>query len=209
LANHGYINRSGRRITLWASTKAIMDCYNFNFAMALILSLAGIYTGTVVGWNPFWFNLDQLNWHSTVSVEHDASLSRLDYKDGDNNTANPKHIEEMITFASSSDGLSPQDFAAYRVYREKPYPHSELPGLVGTSLRCGEVGLIIGALGRGDFEVLGRRINMEWARSFFGYGKLPDDWIRQSRTITPAQVSETTNAVAKRMEEIREIEKKK
>ena len=51
-----------------------MDCYNFDFAMAFVLSLAGIYTGTVVGWNPFWFNLDQLNWHSSVSVEHDASL---------------------------------------------------------------------------------------------------------------------------------------
>jgi hypothetical protein len=83
--------------------------------------------------------------------------ARLDYKDGDNNTANPKHIEELVTFASSSDGLSPQDFAAYRVFREKPYPHSELPGFVGTRLRCGEVGLIIGALGRGDFQVLGVR----------------------------------------------------
>lgn len=83
--------------------------------------------------------------------------ARLDHQDGDNNTANPKHIEELVSYASSSDGLSPQDFAAYRVYRERPYPHSELPGFVGTRLRCGEVGLIIGALGRGDFEVLGVR----------------------------------------------------
>jgi len=54
-----------------------------------------------------------------------------------------------------------------------------------------------------------RRINIEWIRSFFSYGKLPDDWVRQSRTISPAQVGETTNAVIKRMEEIRESEKKK
>ena len=63
----------------------------------------------------------------------------------------------MIEFASTRDGLSPQDFAAYRVSLEKPYPHSEWPGWVGTKLRCGEVGLIIGALGRGDYDVLGVR----------------------------------------------------
>jgi hypothetical protein len=54
-----------------------------------------------------------------------------------------------------------------------------------------------------------RRINIEWIRSFFTYGKLPDDWVRQSRVITPKQVSQTTEAVIKRMDEIREAEKKK
>jgi hypothetical protein len=186
-----------------------MDCYNFNFAMAFTLGLAGIYTSTAVGFNPFWFHLDQLNWHSTVSVEHDASLSRLDLKDGDNHSPSLKHIEQLVKFAGTADGLSHQDFAAYRVFLEQPYPHSEWPGWVGTRLRCGEIGLIIGALGRGDFEVLGRRINTDWARSLFTYGKLPDDWVRQSRVITPQQVSDTTNAVIKRMEEIREADKKK
>lgn len=51
-----------------------MDCYNFDFPMAFVLGLAGIYTSTAVGFNPLWFHLDQLDWHSTVSVEHDASL---------------------------------------------------------------------------------------------------------------------------------------
>jgi hypothetical protein len=157
-----------------------MDCYNFNFAMAFTLGLAGIYTSTAVGFNPFWFHLDQLNWHSTVSVEHDASLcalflsfaptkfffshlsflkytARLDLKDGDNHSPSLKHIEQLVKFAGTADGLSHQDFAAYRVFLEQPYPHSEWPGWVGTRLRCGEIGLIIGALGRGDFEVLGVR----------------------------------------------------
>jgi hypothetical protein len=63
----------------------------------------------------------------------------------------------MIKFAGTPDGLSPQDFAAYRVFLEKPYPHSEWPGWLGTKLRGGKVGLITGALGRGDFDVLGVR----------------------------------------------------
>lgn len=56
---------------------------------------------------------------------------------------------------------------------------------------------------------LQRRINTEWIRSFFTYGKLPDDSVRQSRVITPKQVGQTTNTVIKHMEEIREAEKKK
>ena len=82
-------------------------------------------------------------------------IARLDYKDGDNHTPNLKHITDMISYAGTNAGLSPQDFAAYRVFRENPYPHSELPGFVGTRLRCGEIGLIMGALGRGDFEITG------------------------------------------------------
>lgn len=51
-----------------------MECYNFEFPLALLLASAGAYTGVAVGWNPAWFNLDQLSWHSTISVEHDQSL---------------------------------------------------------------------------------------------------------------------------------------
>jgi len=51
-----------------------MEAFNFNFGIALIVALTGIYTSTLSGWNPFWFSLDQLKWHSKVSIERDASL---------------------------------------------------------------------------------------------------------------------------------------
>jgi len=207
LANHGYINRSGKRITLWAVVKAIMECFNFNFGIALIVGLTGIYTGTLVGWNPLWFSLDQLKWHSKISIERDASLSRLDYKDGDNYTPNPKRIEEMISFAGSPHGLGVHDFSAYRVFREKPYPQSELPGVIEKRVRCVQVALAMTAAGRGDLEVLGRSLNTGWIKSFFANEKLPDDWSRQSKAITFGQVAEVTETVIKQMKEIREGEK--
>lgn len=51
-----------------------MEVYHYNLVAALIVSLTGIYTSTLVGWNPFWFSLDQLKWHSAISIERDASL---------------------------------------------------------------------------------------------------------------------------------------
>jgi len=208
LANHGYINRSGKHITLWAAVKALMEAFNFNFGIALIVGLTGIYTSTLVGWNPFWFSLDQLKWHSKVSIERDASLSRLDYKDGDNYSPNPKHIEEMISYAGAPHGLNVQDFSAYRVFREKPYPQSELPGFIERRVRCVQVALALTSTGRGDVEVIGRRINTEWIKSFFAHEKLPDDWTRQAKAVTLGQVGEITETVIKRMKEIREGEKK-
>jgi len=209
MANHGYVNRSGRGITLWSVTKAMMDCYNYDFPLALFVASAGIYTSTAVSWNPLWFSLDELKWHGPISVEHDASLSRLNAAEGDAFSPNSKLIDTIVAYASSPDGLSPEDFAAYRVLREKGYPVHELPGWLGTALRCGEVGLIMGGLGRGDFEVLGRRIHPEWVKSFFGHAKLPDDWVRQQRPVTLKQVSDTTEAVKARMAAIREAEKTK
>jgi hypothetical protein len=209
MANHGYINRSGRYVTLWSVTKAMMDCYNFEFPLALFVASAGVYTSAAVGFNPFWFSLDQLKWHGPISVEHDASLSRLDHAEGDSLNANPKLIDTMVSYAGNPDGLSPEDFAAYRILRERGYPVDQLPGTIATALRCGEVGLIMGALGRGDFEVLGRRIHPEWIRSFFSHSKLPEDWVKQQRPVSLAQVSETTECVKARMTAIREAEKTK
>lgn len=52
----------------------MMDCYNFDTSLALFVAAAGPYTSLLRSLNPFWFSLDQLNWHGTISVEHDASL---------------------------------------------------------------------------------------------------------------------------------------
>lgn len=51
-----------------------MDCYNFEFPLALFLGSSAVYTSSAVAFNPFWFSLDVFNWHGPISVEHDASL---------------------------------------------------------------------------------------------------------------------------------------
>lgn len=155
--------------------------------LALFVASAGIYTSIFTAWNPLWFNLDELNVHCAISVEHDASLSeffaftfpaflpdsslrraslfshspmltaRDDKSSGDNNTPDPKLISTLLTYASNPEGLSASDFAAYRVLREKGYPPEAAPGTIADGLRTGEIGLIIPAIGRGDFDVLGVR----------------------------------------------------
>jgi hypothetical protein len=180
-----------------------MEAFNYNFVAALIVTLTGIYTGTLVGWNPLWFNLDQLKWHSKISIERDASLSRLDYKDGNNYSPNPKHIEEMISFATSPSGLGVHDFSAYRVFREKAYPQSDWPGFIERRVRCVQIALAMTAAGQGDPEVLGRHLSTGWIKSFFANEKLPDDWTRQSKAVTFGQIAEVTETVIKQMKEIR------
>lgn len=65
------------------------------------------------------------------------TLARADIADGDNNSPSPKHISDMMTYATSPDGLSPEDFAKYRVYLESGTPHDLLPGPIASALRCG------------------------------------------------------------------------
>lgn len=83
------------------------------------------------------------------------SLARDDNSSGDNKTPDPKLIEKLLTYASDAEGLNALDFAAYRVLREQGYPPEAAPGTIADGLRTGEIGLIIPAIGRGDFEVLG------------------------------------------------------
>jgi hypothetical protein len=92
--------------------------------------------------------------------------AREDISSGDNITPDPKLISSLLTFASAPEGLSPLDFAAYRVYREKGYPADQAPGAIGDALRTGEIGLIIPAIGRGDFDVLGVSFPSPFLSSF-------------------------------------------
>jgi len=196
MANHGYIRRDGRYITLWAATRAMMECYNFTFALALFVASAGIWTSLFTHLNFWWFDLGELQTHNNVSIEHDASLTRSDIKTGDNWHPSPQLISQMLSTSSSSDGsLSVRDYANYRVQREKtlPAPFSTPRDFLAT----GEVGLIIPAIGRGSDNVLDRKINADWATSFFENAKLPDNWIRSPIPISLGDV----NNIRKKMQE--------
>jgi len=187
----------------------MMECYNFEFSLALFVASAGIYTSILTSWNPVWFSLDQLNKHFHISIEHDASLTRNDIITGDNTTPDPKLIENLVTYASSPEGLSPKDFAAFRVHRESGYPVDQLPGTIGDTLRTGEIGLIIPSIGRGSFNAVDRRIHPEWAKSFFTLAKLPDDWVKQQVPVAITDVGAVRKVVQERMTAIRAQSKAK
>ncbi|KAF8317714.1 hypothetical protein DL93DRAFT_2076858 [Clavulina sp. PMI_390] len=153
MANHVscYSRRDGRYITLWAATRGMMECYNFDFSLALFVASAGIYTSLFTHSNFLWFDLGELQTHNGFSIEHDASLTRPDIKTGDNWHPDLSLVREMLSMSSSSNGaLSLEDYARYRVLREKsiPEPFTGARSFLAT----GEVGLILPAIGRDSEE---------------------------------------------------------
>ncbi|KAJ7275950.1 Cloroperoxidase, partial [Mycena rebaudengoi] len=78
LANHGYLPRDGKKISIPMILKAASE--GFNMAPELILSAAKL--GLLSGPEPTTLNLDALKLHNLL--ESDASLSRGDFALGDN-----------------------------------------------------------------------------------------------------------------------------
>jgi hypothetical protein len=86
MANHGYLPRDGRDISLENLHGAILGAYNYHpatldsaFQMAVDFNLSS--TG-----NASTFHLSDLNKHG--AIEHDGSLSRSDFDLGDNHSFN-------------------------------------------------------------------------------------------------------------------------
>jgi len=209
LANHGYIRRDGKRITWWGATKGIREVYHFSYFVSGLLAAAGIWTSLYLAWNPFYFDLKQLRVHSSVLVEHDASLSRQDYP-ADNWNPDPSLVQALIGQSSSPAGVNYQDFARHRISQEAKLSYTlSYPRSV---LATGEVGLLLPSLGRGDSSTtppLQNRIKAAWAKSFFQDERLPDDWTRPKDEIPFKVVNDIAGAVRNEIQKYRESGKSK
>nr|7ZNM_A Chain A, Artificial Unspecific Peroxygenase [Marasmius rotula]7ZNM_B Chain B, Artificial Unspecific Peroxygenase [Marasmius rotula]7ZNV_A Chain A, artificial unspecific peroxygenase [Marasmius rotula]7ZNW_A Chain A, artificial unspecific peoxygenase [Marasmius rotula]7ZNW_C Chain C, artificial unspecific peoxygenase [Marasmius rotula] len=95
LANHGFLPRNGRNITIPMIVQAGFDGYNVQPDILILAAKVGLLTSP----EPDTFTLDDLKLHGTI--EHDASLSREDFALGDN-----LHFNEAIfnTLANSNPG---------------------------------------------------------------------------------------------------------
>lgn len=137
----------------------------------------------------------------------------------------------MLSTSSSPDGsLSVHDYAQFRVLREQTLPRPFSAYSVPRDfLATGEVGLIIPAIGRGADDPLQvstrsprtlliygtddgnrinaffqRKINPDWAKSFFGNAKLPPGWVPAEKPVTLGQVNAIRKAMQGFMKAIRE-----
>ncbi|KAJ7493559.1 Cloroperoxidase, partial [Mycena latifolia] len=97
LANHGYLPRSGKNITIPMILDAAVD--GFNVGPDAILQAAKF--GLLSGDDPITMNLDALRLHNLI--EHDASISRNDFAVGDN-----LHFNETVfsTLANANPGVN-------------------------------------------------------------------------------------------------------
>jgi len=200
LANHGYINRDGRRITWWSATLAVRKVYNFSYFTAGFLAFGGWWTALVLAWNPFWFDLGQLRTHTPYLIEHDASLSRNDWP-GNNWEPDPSLVDTIVHQASSPAGIGHEDLARIRIEQEKKLNYTL--SLWRHVLATGESGLIISALGRGSDVPEERRIRTDWARIFFQHSRIPDDWAPLPEVTPFSAVDRVAAAVRDDMARIR------
>jgi len=205
LANHGYVNRDGRYISWSAAAKGIHEGYNFTWFQSYFIASAGFYTGIAHHLNPFWFDLEEQSLHRPWLVEHDASLTRLNWPDNNHNP-NDKLVDQLLSLASSPGGLSARDFALHRINREAELNYKLNP--IRHILSTGEVGLILPTIGRGEGSVLppnpaDRVIPKDWAYSFFHNERIPDDWVKPAKQTDPNTVNSCSQRVRDEMDKLR------
>ncbi|KAK7039906.1 Chloroperoxidase [Favolaschia claudopus] len=97
LANHGYLPRNGRNVTVDMIVQGSLDGFNAGVDAILPFAKFGLLASNVAS----TVNLDELVLHGLI--EHDASLSRVDAALGD-----PLHFSEQIfsTLAHSNPGVN-------------------------------------------------------------------------------------------------------
>lgn len=123
-------------------------------------------------------NLDQLAKHG--AIEHDVSLSRRDFAQGDNITRQADLVKEIIS--ASSDGghtATMQDMCALRRRRisAQRQDNKELGyGKLEHELGCGEIALIMKVLGDGH------RVRCDYLKAFFEEERLPikEGWTKRT-----------------------------
>jgi len=186
LANHGYLPRDGRNLSIPMMLQAAIDGFNVGADAIIQAAKFGLLSGDA----PTTLNLDALKLHNLI--EHDASVSRGDFALGDN-----LHFNETIftTLANANPGL---DY--YNATSAGQVQHDRLaislatnPNITNTPkeflLRTRESGLYLTVMGNPLTGVAPK----EFVQIFFREERLPieEGWKRANTTIT----AETLNSI--------------
>lgn len=182
LANHGYIARSGRNVRASEIHTALGELgvgsmLGTFFTYPPFIELHTGAQATPPSWwsmigNPFSYalssfamrtpgqkdaegvaclNLDQLGTYNVV--EHDVSLSRFDYAQGDNHTPQPELIKDLLAASSNGSTLTVADFVNLRKarYERQKRENSKLRyAALQNQIACTEVALVLKVFGNGS-----------------------------------------------------------
>jgi len=151
--------------------------YYLRHPWALVFPQFGVWmpgkvdsTGTKV------VDLDQVASHNRI--EHDISLTRRDYRQGDNNSLQDDLVKDLL--ASSKDGktLTMENLCAFQRQRIldqcKANPQAEYSS-AEHQISCGQIVMTLGAFGDG------KSIPCDYAKAFFQEERLPikEGWKRR------------------------------
>ena len=199
LANHGYIARSGRSITT-AEMTAAMSEVGLSITIRALLSDAGWLVHHNAKPTSFWayvlhpfaslfgnfglrrpeqanargdriLDLDQMSLHN--AIEHDVSLSRRDFAEGDNHSPQKDLIADLLASSSNGKFLTTDDFARFRHHRLEQQQQNNKTlefGKLQQTLARAEVALIQTVLGAGQpmYDV-----PVQYIKAFFEEERLP------------------------------------
>ena len=113
-------------------------------------------------------NLDQLDRPNVV--EHDVSLTRFDYAQGDNHTPQPELIKDLLAASSNGSTFTLADLVNFRKARferqkrDNPKLHFED---AQNQVACGEIALILGVFGDGS------EVPLSYVKAVFEDERLP------------------------------------
>ncbi|GIZ41240.1 hypothetical protein CKM354_000455300 [Cercospora kikuchii] len=169
-ANHGYIPRSGKNITPLQVAQGLKEGLNVGLDFGLVVGQGA----TLSNPNPLagTFNMDQLRAHN-FPIEHDVSLSRQDFYQGNNLNFNQDIFNQVLAFYEGMERTSfPRAMHAQwaRVDRQRQ--------LNGDRLIYGPRQLVLGLVESSLYQsVMGNPITGEapisYVRSFFEQERLP------------------------------------
>ncbi|VDB85357.1 unnamed protein product [Peniophora sp. CBMAI 1063] len=165
LANHGYLNRDGRAITVPELVRAMKEVYHVSVPLGSVLAAVGaVWCGN--GWS---LNLDDLAAHN--KIEHDASLTHDDARATDKYApipSNPELVQRFLA-VSGKNYLTLDDLVTYRAQRDATLtkPLSTVHNIIAV----GEL-----ALTQQAFQDPEGRLPKDHLRAWYGEDRLPLGW---------------------------------
>ncbi|KAE8443282.1 hypothetical protein EG329_001998 [Mollisiaceae sp. DMI_Dod_QoI] len=191
LANHGFLPRDGRNITLENAVFALTTGLNFNESIAKIMWQQAVIANPQP--NATFFTLDNLNRHNVL--EHDASMSRSDAFFGNNHVFN-QTIFDTTTVYWTGETLDANMLANGKIARQitsKAFNPNYTFTSTTEAFSLGEVAAPILIFG----DIQAGTVNRTLVEFFFENEKLPIElgWTKQATPITLDQVTSISQLI--------------
>ncbi|KAF7343979.1 hypothetical protein MVEN_01687100 [Mycena venus] len=191
LANHGYLPRSGKNISIPMIMDAALMGFNLGPDLVILAAKLGLLSGNA----PTTLDLNALALHGLI--EHDASLSRNDFALGDNLNFNETIFS---TLANSNPGVDYYNTSSAGLVQQQRLATSLAtnPNITNTLkefvIRSSESAFYLGVMGNPLTGVAPK----SFVQIFFREEHMPiaEGWRRPNVTITSEILSPIEDAVA-------------
>jgi len=171
LANHGYLPRDGNNIP----PDVMQFVFQEKLGLSWIAAKSLVYVAYKKAAKNGLLSLADLNYHGPDSIEHDASLSRLDAALSDNQQGklNQEHFNTLLSFSKDGKFLTTDDVAAARLHFTADSKANNPQVLWNKDIErraWAEASILLHVLGRHG------RISIEDAKTFFEGETFPSGW---------------------------------